>query len=111
MGLISRVSSRTYRQYQTTLANMPKFADLHKTLDDAFNKDFCHGAFNVEHKQAVDAGDMGAGSLTFKLNHNPIVGSTSGSLENKHTIGPGGLFGLAPSLVNGIVITKSIAGS
>merc|ERR1712045_489663 len=85
MGLISRVSSRTYRK---KIANMVKFADLHKSVDDAFNKDFVHGKFNVEHKQAYDGADLAKGTVTYKLDHSPIVGSTDASLECKSTMGP-----------------------
>jgi len=66
---------------------MVKFADLHKNLDDAFNKDFIHGQVNVEHKQAYDAADMAKGATTFKLSHNPIVGSNTASVEVKSTCG------------------------
>jgi len=65
---------------------MVKFADLHKSLDDAFNKDFIHGQFNVEHKQKYDGGDLASGTVTYKINHNPIVGSTAASLEGKSTL-------------------------
>merc|ERR1712045_773195 len=85
MGLISRVSSRTYRK---KIANMVKFADLHKSVDDAFNKDFVHGKFNVEHKQAYDGGDLCKGTVTYKLDHSPIVGSTAANIECKSTMGP-----------------------
>lgn len=79
-----------------------KFADLHKGLDDAFGKDFCHGAFNVEIKQGADAGDFGKGSLTMKVNHNPLTGGTNSNLEGKVTCGEG----LGP--LKDLVLTRSI---
>jgi len=83
-----------------------KFADLHKSCDDAFGKDFCHGAFNVEVKQAADAGDMAKGSITFKVNHNPLTGSTTSNCEAKATLGNS----ISESL-SGIVVTRSLSGA
>jgi len=83
---------------------MVKFADLHKSLDDAFNKDFIHGNFNVEHKQAYDGADMCNGTVTMKLNHNPIVGSTGATLEGKSTIAKNFL-GL--SFLDGVAVTDT----
>jgi len=82
---------------------MVKFADLHKNLDDAFNKDFVHGKVNIEHKQAYDAADMCKGSTTFKISHNPIVGSNTSSFETKSTMG-NNFFGLG--CLDGMVINE-----
>ena len=73
--------------------------EYHKNLDDVFNKDFVHGKFNVEHKQKYDGAEMCNGSVTYKLSHNPIVGSTSASAEAKSTIDKN-FFGL--KFLNGI---------
>jgi len=82
-----------------------KFADLHKSNDDAFKKDFCHGAFNIHHKNKFDAGNYATGECTFKVNSNPKVGSSNSSLEVKATCGDDvlGFSGL-----KGMVVTKSI---
>lgn len=85
---------------------MVKFADLHKNLDDAFNKDFIHGQANLEHKQAYDAADMAKGSTTFKLNHSPVVGSTSSVVECKSTLGSN-VFGL--KFLDGVVVTEKMS--
>jgi len=79
-----------------------KFADLHKNLDDAFNKDFCSGAFNVEIKQGFNAASFANGSITMKVNHNPLTGGVSSNLEGKTTLGPD--CGAAA----GTVVTRSI---
>ena len=81
---------------------MVKFADLHKSVDDAFNKDFVHGKVNIEHKQKYDGGEMCSGTVTYKLNHNPIVGSTSAVAEGKSTFGSN-FFGM--KFLDGMVIT------
>lgn len=81
---------------------MVKFADLHKSVDDAFNKDFLHGKVNVEHKHKYDGGEMCSGTITYKLNHNPIVGSTSAVCEGKSTFGSN-FFGM--KFLDGMVIT------
>jgi len=64
-----------------------KFSDLHKNLDDAFKKDFCSGAVNVEIKQGYDAGSFANGSMTMKVNHNPLTGGVNSNLECKSTLG------------------------
>lgn len=87
---------------------MVKFADLHKSLDDTFNKDFIHGKFNVEHKQAYDGGEMCSGSVTYKINHNPIVGSTSANLEGKTTVGSN-FWGM--KFMEGVVVTDTYSDS
>ena len=88
---------------KNSFSKMVKFADLHKSVDDAFNKDFVHGKFNVEHKQAFDGGDLAKGTITYKLDHSPIVGSTGASVEAKGTMGPD-MMGL--KCLDGIQITE-----
>lgn len=82
---------------------MVKFADLHKNLDDAFNKDFNHGKVNIEHKQAYDGDAMAKGTCTFKISHNPIVGANTSSVECKSTLGSN-FFGL--SCLEGVVVNE-----
>jgi len=82
-----------------------KFADLHKSNDDAFKKDFCHGALNIQHKTGIDAGSLAKGDVTFKVNSNPKVGSTNSNLEVKVTIGDD-FMGL--DKLKGLVVTRSV---
>jgi len=84
-----------------------KFADLHKCNDDAFKKDFCHGAFNIQHKSKFEGGSMANGECTFKINSNPKVGSSNSNVECKSTFGED-VFGLN---MKGLVLTEKISDS
>lgn len=66
----------------------PKFKDLHKATDDAFDKDFHADCFNNKLTQKYCAGSLGSGSVTQKLNYNTATGKPSAEFEFKHKQGP-----------------------
>jgi len=63
----------------------PKFADLHKSADDAFNKDYFHGFCNLKHAQNYCMGNMGSGTITTKWNFNHHAAKSCAEIEAKHT--------------------------
>jgi len=65
----------------------PKFKDLHKAADDAFDKDFHSDCFNNKLSQKYCGGSLGSGSVTQKLNYKPSTGKPSAEFEFKHKMG------------------------
>lgn len=66
------------------MACPPKFNDLHKAVDDCFNKDYYHGFFNLKLGQNYRAGTWGDGTITSKWNFNQATANSNTSVEFKH---------------------------
>lgn len=83
----------------------PKFADLHKSNDDAFNKDHVHGFFNIKMGQNFNMQEFGAGSITAKWNHHHQTSKSVAEFEVKSTCDRLPLFNIA---IPKVTSTKTI---
>jgi len=80
----------------------PKFADLHKSADDAFTKDYLSGVFNHKMTQNYEMGNYGKGTMTAKLNY--AAGITGSEVEFKHKYGD-----ILGGRLSGVAVTKTVS--